>query len=82
MPTQASILSHLQDLNPLARQALKRRELEKPAGNIVRMSGENIASHYTIWPTPVINEGDTLAFDILAVASPDPGSDVTVVIQT
>ena len=36
----------------------------------------------TIWPTPVLNEGDTLAFDILAVASPDPGSDVTVVIQT
>jgi hypothetical protein len=36
----------------------------------------------TIWPTPVINEGDTLAFDILAVASPDPGSNLTVVIQT
>src|SRR5581483_10382901 len=36
----------------------------------------------TIWPTPVLNEGDTLAFDVLAVASPDPGSDVTVVIQT
>jgi hypothetical protein len=36
----------------------------------------------TIWPTPVLNEGDDLAFDILAVASPDPGSDLTVVIQT
>jgi hypothetical protein len=36
----------------------------------------------TIWPTPVINEGDTLAFDILAVASPNPGSDLTVAIQT
>ena len=36
----------------------------------------------TIWPMPMINEGDTLAFDILAVASPDPGGDVTVVIQT
>jgi hypothetical protein len=35
-----------------------------------------------IWPTPVLNEGDDLAFDLLAVASPDPGSDVTVVIQT
>jgi hypothetical protein len=29
----------------------------------------------TIWPTPVFNEGDHLAFDIRAVASPDPGSD-------
>jgi hypothetical protein len=36
----------------------------------------------TIWPTPVLHEGDDLAFDILAVASPDPGSDLTVVIQT
>jgi hypothetical protein len=36
----------------------------------------------TIWPTPVLYEGDTLAFDILAVASPDPGSDLTLVIQT
>jgi hypothetical protein len=36
----------------------------------------------TIWPTPVLNEGDDLAFDILAVASPDSGSDLTVVIQT
>jgi hypothetical protein len=36
----------------------------------------------TIWPTPVLNEGDDLAFDILVVASPDPGSDLTVVIQT
>jgi hypothetical protein len=35
-----------------------------------------------IWPTPVLNEGDDLAFDILGVASPDPGSDLTVVIQT
>jgi hypothetical protein len=36
----------------------------------------------TIWPPPVLNEGDHLAFDILAVASPDPGSDLTVVVQT
>ena len=36
----------------------------------------------TIWPTPILNEGDDLAFDILAVASPDPGSDLTVVVQT
>ncbi|MBM4023926.1 MAG: hypothetical protein FJ280_00745 [Planctomycetes bacterium] len=36
----------------------------------------------TIWPTPVFNEGDDLAFDILAAPSPDPGSDLTVVIQT
>ncbi len=36
----------------------------------------------TIWPTAVLNEGDDLAFDILAVASPDPGADLTVVIQT
>jgi hypothetical protein len=31
----------------------------------------------TIWPTPILNEGDSLAFDILAVASPDPGSELT-----
>jgi len=36
----------------------------------------------TIWPTPVLHEGDDLVFDILGVASPDPGSDLTVVIQT
>jgi hypothetical protein len=36
----------------------------------------------TIWPTPVSNEGDDLAFDILAVAFPAPGSDLAVVIQT
>jgi hypothetical protein len=36
----------------------------------------------TIWPTPILNEGNDLAFDVLAVASPDPGSDLTVVIQT
>lgn len=35
-----------------------------------------------VWPAPVLNEGDDLTFDILAVASPDPGSDLTVVIQT
>jgi hypothetical protein len=36
----------------------------------------------TIWPTPILNEGDSLAFDILAVASPGAGSDLTLVIQT
>ena len=36
----------------------------------------------TIWPTPILREGDDLAFDVLAVASPDPGSDLTVVVQT
>ena len=36
----------------------------------------------TIWPTAILNEGDSLAFDILAVASPDPGSDLTVIVQT
>ena len=43
-------------------------------------AGERIRP--TIWPTPVLNEGDDLAFDILAVASPDPGADLTVVVQT
>ena len=43
-------------------------------------AGERIRP--TIWPTPVLYEGDDLAFDILAVSSPDPGSDLTVVIQT
>jgi len=35
-----------------------------------------------IWPTPILNEGNDLAFDIKTVASPNPGSDLTVVIQT
>jgi len=35
-----------------------------------------------IWPTPILLEGNDLAFDIKGVASPDPGSDLTVVIQT
>ena len=43
-------------------------------------AGERIRP--TIWPTPVLREGDDLAFDILAVASPNAGSDLTVVIQT
>jgi hypothetical protein len=43
-------------------------------------AGERIRP--TIWPTPVLHEGDDLAFDILGVASPDPGSDLTVVVQT
>ncbi len=42
--------------------------------------GESIRP--AIWPTPIMNEGDDLAFDILAVASPDSGADLTVVIQT
>jgi hypothetical protein len=46
---------------------------EHPVGATVRL---------TIWPTAILNEGDSLAFNILAVASPDPGSDLTVVIQT
>jgi hypothetical protein len=36
----------------------------------------------SIWPTPILNECDSIAFDILAVANPDPGRDLTVVIQT
>jgi hypothetical protein len=44
------------------------------------VAGERIRP--TIWPTPVLYEGDDLAFDILAVASPDSGSDLTVIIQT
>ena len=43
-------------------------------------TGERIRP--TIWPTPILREGDDLAFDILAVGSPDPGADVTLVIQT
>jgi hypothetical protein len=35
-----------------------------------------------IWPTPILCEGNDLAFDIKAVASPNPGLDLTVVIQT
>lgn len=36
----------------------------------------------TIWPTQILYEGDTLALDILAVASPNAGSDLAVVVQT
>ena len=36
----------------------------------------------SIWPTLTLNEGDDLAFDILAVGSPNPGSNLTLVIQT
>jgi hypothetical protein len=43
-------------------------------------AGEGIRP--TIWPTPVLHEGDDLAFDILGVASPDTGTDLTVVIRT
>ncbi len=43
-------------------------------------AGERIRP--AIWPTPIMNEGDDLAFDIIAVASPESGSDLTVVIQT
>lgn len=35
-----------------------------------------------IWPTPILNEGYDLAFDINTVASPNPGADLTVIIQT
>ena len=44
-----------------------------PAGSSIRPS---------IWPTAVLLEGNDLAFDIKAVASPDSGSDLTLVIQT
>ena len=44
------------------------------------VGGERIRP--TIWPTPVLVEGDDLAFDILAVASRDSGSDLTLVVQT
>lgn len=46
----------------------------------VHNAGESVRP--TIWPTPILHEGDDLAFDILSVASPDPGSDLTVAIQT
>jgi hypothetical protein len=36
----------------------------------------------TIWPTPVLMEGDDLSYDIYRVPTPDPGADLTVVIQT
>ncbi len=35
-----------------------------------------------VWPTPVLRKGYNLSFDIRPVASPNPGSDLTVVIQT
>jgi hypothetical protein len=50
------------------------------SGQADHADGERIRP--TIWPTPVLNEGDDLAFDILAVASPDAGAHLAVVIQT
>jgi hypothetical protein len=47
--------------------------MDHPAGSSIRPS---------IWPTVVLLEGNDLAFDIKVVASPDSGSDLTVVIQT
>lgn len=38
--------------------------------------------HPTIWPPPVLHEGDDLSYDIYRVPSPDAGSDLTVVVQT
>jgi hypothetical protein len=43
-------------------------------------AGERIRP--TVWPTPVLSEEDDIAFDVLAVGSPNPGSDLTIVIQT
>lgn len=42
--------------------------------------GERI--HPAIWPTPTLYEGDDLAIEILSVASPDSGADLTAGVQT
>jgi hypothetical protein len=47
--------------------------MSHPAGSSIRPS---------IWPTAVLLEGNDLAFDIKAVASPNAGSNLTVVVQT
>ncbi len=47
--------------------------MDRPVGSTIRPP---------IWPTAVLLEGNDLALDIKAVASPNPGSDLTVVIQT
>jgi hypothetical protein len=49
---------------------------------VMSMSHPACALRPCIWPTPILNEGNDLAFDIKAVASPNPGEDLTVVIQT
>ena len=49
---------------------------------VVTMDHPACAFRPCIWPTPILNEGNDLAFDIKAVASPNPGADLTVVIQT
>ena len=36
----------------------------------------------TIWPTPVLKEGNDLSYDIYRVPTPDADSDLSVVIQT
>ncbi len=65
---------------------VSRRTLLKSAGGVPLLSGASAFKAHstgatvrpTVWPTPILNEGDSLAFDILAVASPDPGGDLTV----
>jgi len=36
----------------------------------------------TIWPTPVLSEGESLSFDVVAGGGPGTAADLTVVIQT
>lgn len=70
--------------------AVERKTLDDFVGTVMRARGRfyrelrrlGATVRPTIWPTAILHEGDSLAFDILAVASPGPGSDLTVVIQT
>ncbi len=36
----------------------------------------------TSWPTPVLQEGDDLSYDICRVPTPYPGADLSGVVQT
>ncbi len=65
--------AYIQSLDPVNQTFTAVVTKNHPAGTKLRPA---------VWPTPVLREGYDLSFDIKGVASPNPGSDLTVVVQT
>jgi hypothetical protein len=65
--------AYIQSLDPPNQTFTAVVKKDHPAGTKLRPA---------VWPTPVLKEGYALSFDIRPVASPNPGSDLTVVVQT
>ena len=65
--------AYIQGLNSASQTFTAVVTKDHPAGTALRPA---------VWPTPVLREGYDLSFDIKEVASPNPGSDLTVVVQT